>query len=113
MPKKKLKSDGIVFSTDPEFIFPTEAAAPMETLPSGWQKLTLRLDRKQRAGKSVTLVQGFSGTADDLEALSKKLKAFCGTGGSAKDGEILIQGDQREKLANWFLKNGYVYTKKL
>ena len=77
------------------------------------QKLKVRLDTKQRAGKAVTLVENFIGTEEDLEDLGKKLKNFCGTGGSVKDREVIIQGDQREKVFQWLLKNGFKNTKKI
>ncbi len=67
---------------------------------------------KQRAGKAVTLITGFAGKEGDLQELGKKLKTFCGTGGSAKNNEIIIQGDQREKVMQWLKKNGFVNTKK-
>lgn len=110
--KNKPDSRGFVYSTDPGFQFEQENDAP-ETLPAAQQKLKVRLDTKQRAGKAVTLVEGFTGTEDDLQELGKKLKSFCGTGGSAKDGEIIVQGDQREKVLQWLLKNGYKLSKKI
>ena len=111
---KKNKPDkrGFVYSTDPNFSFEEEQSAK-ETLPPAQQKLKVRLDTKHRAGKAVTLVEGFVGKAEDLGELGKKLKSFCGTGGSAKDGEIIIQGDQREKLMQWLVKNGYKQTRKI
>jgi translation initiation factor 1 len=109
--KNKPDSRGFVFSTDPDFKFESEST-PTETLLPAQQKLRVRLDTKHRAGKAVTLVEGFSGKGEDLEDLGKKLKSFCGTGGSAKDGEIIIQGDQREKVMQWFGKNGYRNAKR-
>ena len=85
----------------------------LNTLPAAEQKLKIRLETKHRAGKAVTLVEGFVGQEQDLEELGKKLKAFCGTGGSAKDSEIIVQGDQRDKVLQWLLKNGYPKTKKV
>lgn len=79
----------------------------MATLPNAQQKLRVKLDTKQRAGKVVTLIEGFVGTNDDLEALGKQLKTKCGTGGSAKDGIILIQGDYKEKIILWLREWGY------
>jgi|SRR4030095_11951011 translation initiation factor 1 len=105
---KKNKSDrhGFVYSTDPNFQFEQEANN-IETLPPAKQKLKVRLDSKHRAGKAVTLIEGFIGVDEDLQELGKKLKTFCGTGGSAKNGEIIIQGDQREKVLQWLKKDGY------
>ena len=114
MSSKKNKPDtrGFVYSTDPNFSFESEQNNS-ETLPPAQQKLKIRLDTKHRAGKAVTLVEGFVGTVEDLEDLGKKLKSFCGTGGSAKDGEIIVQGDQREKVLQWLVKNGYKQVKKI
>lgn len=105
-------SDGIVFSTDPSFS-PLSDETPVETLLPAQQKLTIRLDTKQRAGKSVTLIQGFVGSDGDLQQLGKSLKNFCGTGGSVKDGEVIIQGDQRDKVMQWLEKNGYSKSRKM
>ena len=111
--KNKPNARGFVFSTDPGFRFEEEEQAAQETLAPAQQKLRIRLDTKQRAGKAVTLVTGFIGTENDLEELGKKIKNFCGTGGSVKDGEAIIQGDQRDKVLQWLLKNGFVNTKKI
>lgn len=110
--KNKGRSDGLVFSTNQDYFNdyeePNEDA---ETLPKDKQKLRVKLDSKQRAGKLVTLVESFVGTDDDLEALGKQLKTKCGTGGSVKDGLIIIQGDYREKIISWLKDWGYVLTK--
>jgi translation initiation factor 1 len=112
---KKNRSDkhGFVFSTDPGFRYENEEEAPAETLPPKQQKLKIRLDTRNRGGKAVTLVEGFSGREADLEELGKKLKNHCGTGGSAKQGEIIVQGDQRDKVLQWLLKNGYANAKRI
>ncbi|MBS1654917.1 MAG: translation initiation factor [Bacteroidetes bacterium] len=109
--KNRPDTRGFVYSTDPDFSFEHENEV-QETLSSAQQKLRIKLDTKQRAGKAVTLVDGFIGRDEDLQDLGKKLKTFCGTGGSAKDGEIIVQGDQREKVLQYLLKNGYTNTKK-
>ena len=111
--KNKTDSYGFVYSTDPNFKFEEEPQQVHETLPQNQQKLKIRLDTKQRAGKSVTLVENFIGQEEDLEDLGKKLKNFCGTGGSVKDKQIIIQGDQREKILQWLIKNGYKNSKKM
>lgn len=112
---KKNKSDkhGFVYSTDPNFQFQNEEESVAETLPPPQQKLKIRLETKHRGGKAVTLVEGFVGTEEDLQDLGKKLKNFCGTGGSAKDNEILVQGDQRDKVLQWLQKNGYKNAKRV
>lgn len=111
--KNKHDKHGFVYSTDPNFKFEGEEEQTAETLPAKQQKLKVRLDAKHRGGKMVTLVEGFAGREEDLEDLGKKLKNYCGTGGSAKDGEIIIQGDQRDKVLQWFQKNGYTNARKL
>jgi len=112
---KKNKSDsrGFVYSTDPHFKFENEEGPEQQTLPEAQQKLKIRLDTKHRAGKAVTLIEGFAGTKNDLEQLGKAIKNYCGTGGSVKDFEIIIQGDQRDKILQWLQKNGYKQTKKI
>ncbi len=109
--KNKPDTRGFVYSTDPNFSFEPEQENTKTLLPAQ-QKLRVKLDSKNRGGKTVTLVDGFVGKEADLEDLGKKLKSFCGTGGSAKDGEIIVQGDQRDKVLQWLLKNGYSQTKK-
>lgn len=101
------KRDGVVYSTSNEFEYNLGSQESTETLPSAQQKLKVLLDKKQRAGKQVTLVEGFVGTEEDLKELGKLLKNKCGVGGSAKDGEILIQGDHRDKVLQVLLQAGY------
>jgi translation initiation factor 1 len=91
---KKRNSSGLVYSTDPNFKLQDEIPDEINTLPPSGQNLRIRLDAKQRAGKTVTLIQGFEGKATDLEELGKKLKSFCGTGGSVKENEIIIQASK-------------------
>ena len=111
---KKIKPinsfSGLVYSTDPNFKL-EEHEETQETLPVNQQKLRIRLETKHRAGKAVTLVTGFIGTDDDLQMLGKLLKNHCGTGGSAKDNEIIIQGDQSEKVLKYLLAKGYSQSK--
>jgi translation initiation factor 1 len=111
MSKKKSNSTGIVYSTDPGFRLDEDLPQSV-TLAPRQQKLRIKLDTKQRAGKAVTLIEGFAGNEADLEELGKKLKAHCGTGGSVKDGFILVQGDHREKILQWLLKHDYSAAKK-
>ncbi|QEH40329.1 translation initiation factor [Chitinophaga sp. XS-30] len=105
--KKHSSSSGIVYSTDPNFSYPEAARRDQDTLPPAQQQLKVTLDKKQRAGKTVTVVDGFIGKDADLEKLGKELKTKCGTGGSVKDGFILIQGDYREKVMKWLGDWGY------
>ena len=105
--------NGIVYSTNPDFKLTGEDKPATETWPAAKQPLRVLIDRKQRAGKSVTLIYGFNGTDADLEDLGKKIKTFCGTGGSVKNREILIQGDQRDKVMQWLQKNGFNAAKKI
>jgi translation initiation factor 1 len=98
---------GVVYSTSDDFEYSYDGEDQPETLPPNEQKLRIELDKKQRAGKKVTLVTGFVGTDDDLKTLGKMLKTKCGVGGSAKNGEILIQGDFRERVKEVLQKEGY------
>ena len=99
---------GVVYSTNPDFQYETAQDAPeAATLPPQQQRLTVRIDRRRRAGKQVTLVDGFTGTSADLAALAKTLKTKCGVGGTAEDGQILIQGDLRDKLVTLLTGMGY------
>lgn len=104
--KKFSSFEGIVFSTDPDYEVET-AFEDVQTLDIRLQDLRVQLDKKQRGGKMVTLVTGFVGKDDDLQILGKKLKEKCGVGGSVKDGEILIQGDFREKVFLLLKNDGY------
>jgi translation initiation factor 1 len=96
---------GVVYSTNPDYAY-THDEAPV-TPPAGKQTLVVTIDRRQRAGKQVTLVSGFTGTAAELDALAKMLKSKCGVGGSAKEGQILIQGDFRDRVVALLLEKGY------
>ena len=113
MSKKRSNPGGLVYSTDPNFKLPEHHATEEETISPAQQKIKVRLDTKNRAGKAVTLIEGFIGTNADKEELGKKLKTFCGTGGSVKDGEIIVQGDNRDKVLQWLQKNGYSAAKKI
>src|SRR5690606_23717258 len=99
--------EGVVYSTSDDSEYTHGDDEGVETLPPQQQNLRVMLDKKQRAGKQVTLVTGFVGQEEDLKDLGKKLKTRCGTGGSAKDGEIIIQGDCREVVYAWLLEKGY------
>ncbi|GAC1440912.1 MAG: translation initiation factor [Sediminibacterium sp.] len=110
--KNKPDTKGFVFSTDPDFRFEAEETPETVTLAPAQQPLRIRLDTKNRGGKAVTLVTGFVGAAADLAELGKKIKNHCGTGGSVKEGEVIIQGDQREKITQWLSKNGFSRSKR-
>jgi translation initiation factor 1 len=104
----KKEKGTIVYSTNPDYKFENQnQAEPIITLPANRQNLKVLLDKKARKGKTVTLITGFIGNEEDLNALAKKLKTKCSTGGTAKDGEILLQGDFREKVIQLLLAEGY------
>ncbi|MFI5195648.1 MAG: translation initiation factor [Chitinophagales bacterium] len=105
------RPDGLAYSTDQNFFKNFPKKESVETLPKDKQKLRVALDKKQRAGKIVTLVDGFTGIDEDMEALGKQLKTKCGAGGSVKDGFIIVQGDYKEKIIAWLKDWGYVLTK--
>lgn len=101
----------VVYSTNPDYAYETDSETPVETLSPDRQRLRVQLDRKNRGGKTVTLVTGFTGSDDDLKELCRLLKNKCGVGGSAKDGEILIQGDFKARVIELLLAAGYSQTK--
>lgn len=98
---------GVVYSTNPDFQYQYDDESEAETLPPSQQRLRVRIERNHRGGKVVTLVTGFVGSDDDLQELGRKLKNKCGVGGSAKDGEIIIQGDNLEKVKQFLVQMGY------
>ena len=101
------KREGVVYSTDPNFSFQPASSDEAATLPPSQQNLRVFLDKSGRAGKQVTIVSGFVGTPADIGSLTKILKTKCGAGGSAKDAEIVIQGDVRDKLVQVLSQAGY------
>lgn len=106
--KKRLD---IVYSTNPDYHYNKEDEDIKSTLPKEKQLLRISLDKRNRKGKAVTLITGFTGTEDDLQELGKLLKMKCGVGGSAKEGEIIVQGDHREKVLDILQKEGYVKSR--
>lgn len=113
MDNKKIHSfSALVYSTDPDYKLEKETSTTETTIAAN-QPLKIRIDKKHRAGKAVTLIEGFEGNVTDLQELGKKIKTFCGSGGSVKDGEIIVQGDNRDKILQWLVKNGYASSKKI
>lgn len=111
---KKKSQSPFVYSTNPDFKFEEEAEETHISYPEPAQQLIkVRLETKHRAGKAVTLIENFKGSIEQEEALGKQLKTYCGTGGSVKDGEILVQGDNREKVLQWLHKNGYTKARRV
>ncbi len=102
---------GLVYSTDPDFKLPVEEDEQQQNIPASQQMLKIILQTKHRAGKAVTLIENYIGPDEEKDALCKKLKTYCGTGGAYKDGEIMIQGDNRDKILQWLHKNGYAKAK--
>ncbi|MCO6496819.1 MAG: translation initiation factor [Chitinophagaceae bacterium] len=109
--KKRNNSSGIVYSTDPDFNPEPEEEQEFESVPEAEQQIRISLDKKQRAGKVVTLITGFEAPDDMIESIGKEIKKFCGTGGSSKYGEVLLQGDFREKALQWLQKRGYTKSR--
>ncbi|MFM7300876.1 MAG: translation initiation factor [Crocinitomicaceae bacterium] len=112
MSKKNKKWVNVVYSTNPDFQYEQEQEEQSETLEKNQQKLYVSIDRKQRAGKEVTLIEGFVGVEDDLKELGKLIKTKCGVGGTVKENEILIQGNFKDKIFDLLIKEGYTQTKK-
>ena len=104
MSKKNSNRIGVVYSTNPNFEYEEIEELEEETLPNNQQRLYVQLDKKQRAGKQVTLITGFIGRSEDLEKLGKELKNKCGVGGSVKNNEILLQGDFRQKVVDYLIQ---------
>lgn len=101
----------IVYSTNPDFQYSTDEMEENETLPKQQQKLRVSIEKNHRGGKTVTIVRNFIGTSDDIKELGKLLKTKCGVGGSTKDGEILVQGEFKEKVIELLKKEGYTQTR--
>lgn len=105
------KRVGVVFSTNPDYEYSDDSQEETNTLPKNQQKLRLNMERAGRGGKTVTLVKGFVGSDEDITSLCKLLKQKCGVGGSVKDGEIIIQGDHRQRLVEILKKEGFCQAK--
>ena len=101
----------VVYSTNPDFSYDNGEEEALETKPKEKQQLRVSLDKRNRGGKMVTLVTGFVGTDEDLQLLGKFLKVKCGVGGSAKDGEIIVQGDFRKRLVELLIQEGYTKSR--
>lgn len=102
---------GVMYSTNPDFHYETDEEKEPKTLPNEKQRLRVSLDKRNRGGKIVTLITGFVGTSEDLSALGKLLKVKCGVGGSAKDGEIIVQGDFRQRVSEILRQEGFCQIK--
>lgn len=112
MAKSKKERINVVYSTNPNYQYEEEQDDIQETLPNNQQVLYVSIDKKQRAGKEVTLIEGFVGLEDDLKELGKLLKSKCGVGGTVKDGEILIQGNLRDKIIEILQKEKFGVKRK-
>ena len=112
MSKKNKERVNVVYSTNPNFSYQVESEEEQESLAPQFQKLYVSIDKKQRAGKEVTLIEGFVGAEEDLKELGKLLKNKCGVGGTVKEGEILIQGNFRDKIMEILIKEGYQVKRK-
>ena len=108
---ERKKRIGVVYSTNPDYEYSDDSQEEADTLPKNQQKLRLNMERAGRGGKTVTLVKGFVGSEEDITSLCKLLKQKCGVGGSVKDGEIIIQGDHRQRLVEILKKEGYTQKK--
>lgn len=101
----------IVYSTNPDFNYTTEENEEAETLPKNQQRLRVSVEKKGRGGKTVTLIRGFVGKEEDLKELGRTLKAKCGVGGSVKDGEVLVQGEFKQRITELLKEEGYTQTR--
>ncbi len=110
--KSKKNRDGVVYSTNPDYEFKLDLDGDLDEVANSDQRIRILLDKKRRAGKAVTLITGYEGNDIELQGLGKSLKSHCGVGGSVKDGEIILQGDQRDKAMAWLKKEGFVDVKK-